>query len=121
MANCSIWAEEDQNEKCKRKILNSYPEAKCYLSDDADACKKICEKQGADTCKETRGEIRKLHCKNVISDKEREISSTKPNGPITCCCTVICEDEEKTALLLGKNMFIVLLFPILLFLFLTQR
>ena len=94
-------SEEAQNAKCKRKILMSYPDAKCYLANDSKDCKRICAEQGTERCQENKGEIRKLHCKKIGSDEEDKESSR--GRPMTCCCTVMCEDSEAIAELLGNS------------------
>ena len=107
----SICADETQNEMCKKKILEVYKDAKCYLAKNATACKRMCEKRGAEACKEAKGEIRKLHCKELEGGNKSGVNQGKSNEEsnesdekkkdewMTCCCTVKCEDNVA---LLGK-------------------
>ena len=54
-----VEADKTENERCQEKILSTYPDAKCSLAKDPDDCKMICEKYGAEKCKDTKGEIKK--------------------------------------------------------------
>ena len=98
-----VFADDTENQKCKEKILISYPDAKCSLAKDPEECKSICGKYGKDKCKETKGEIKKLHCKNsdANNNKNKNENSNDPDL-MTCCCSITCANSEETQKLLGN-------------------
>ena len=94
LLSSTVRSEDNRNEKCKQKILLSYPNAKCSLAKSENECKSICGKHGSDVCKDTKGEIKKLHCRKADN-------LSKGLDPMTCCCSITCADKEDTDKLLG--------------------
>ena len=70
--------------ECRRNILKQYPKSHCFQTTDKPSCREACEKRGTNECNSKRGEIHKLNCKNEVS----------LNGLITCCCSVLCEEDK---------------------------
>ena len=105
----SVMGDEEENEACKNKILMSYPDAKCSLAKDPRECKSICSKYGSDTCKERKGEIKKLYCRKVDDDITRSNQDYKNHGPMTCCCAIKCSNHLETENVLSnvKHKFII--------------
>ena len=99
-----VEADKSENERCQEKILSTYPDAKCSLAKDPDDCKMICEKYGAEKCKDTKGEIKKLHCKNNdVQDYNGKNEKEKNSELMTCCCSITCSNKKETRKLLGKK------------------
>ena len=92
-----------ENKRCKEKILSTYPDAKCSLAKDPDDCKIICEKYGTEKCKDTKGEIKKLHCKNNDGhDYNGKNEKENHSELMTCCCSITCGNKKETRKLLSN-------------------
>jgi hypothetical protein len=94
--------DEDENDRCKTKILQSYPDAKCSLAKDPTECKSICSKYGSDMCKQRKGEIKKLHCRKIEDDMTESKPDYKKDGPMTCCCAITCSNTLDTEKVLSN-------------------
>ena len=92
-----VIADTTENKRCQEKILSTYPDAKCSLARDPDDCKIICEKFGTEKCKDTKGEIKKLHCKNNEGhDYSGKNEKEKQSELMTCCCSITCVNKTET-------------------------
>ena len=98
-----VVGDNTENKRCQEKILSTYPDAKCSLAKDPEDCKMICEKYGTEKCKDTKGEIKKLHCKNNDGhDYNGKNEKEKHSELMTCCCSITCVNRKETRKQLSK-------------------